>query len=272
MSQELQHQSESTLVSSQQLSKYLDLFQSTAGITQKEKEQFIEIAQISNLNPFKREIYITAYGEGRYRQCSIITGYEVYIKRAEMSGRLDGWKTHIEPCKSIKVSDTGSVSSSQDIKCVIEIFRKDFDHSFIHEVKLSEYIGKKKDGTVNQFWVKMPETMLRKVAISQGFRMCFNEILGGMPYTKEEMAIDIDYQDVSVKKEETKQESKEDPIKLMIDEAISCIPDCEKSSDLEALYESYPDIKNKKRWIDALREARELLDSKNQESKPEEKC
>jgi uncharacterized protein YyaL (SSP411 family) len=29
--------------------------------------------------------------------------------------------------------------------------------------------------------------MIKKVAISQGFRLCFSDELGGMPYTKEEM-------------------------------------------------------------------------------------
>jgi len=251
------------IISKEKLIKYLDLFQQTSNLTETEKSQFIEIAAMSNLNPFKREIYITAYGEGRYRSCSIITGYEVYIKRAEMSGLLDGWSTKIEKCAAIQVNNNGSLSDTKDIKAIITIHRKDFSHPYIHEVKFSEYVQKKKDGTITKFWKEKPETMLKKVAISQGFRMCFNEILGGMPYTKEELlneqqTIDISYQDIK-----NNEDIKDAGIELMIDEAIKSLPDCDSEPSLSALYSSYPDIKKEQRWLDALKEAKKLIDDKN---------
>ena len=169
-----------------EVSKYLDLF-GFKDIPQHEKEQFVELCVLNNLNPFKREAYISAYGTGEYRKFAVITGYEVYIKRAEASGRLDGWNVKIEACKSVKLYSNGATQIVDDVKAVLTIYRKDFTHPFVHEVKLSEYVGKKKDGTPTSFWLNMPETMIKKVAISQGFRLCFNEILGGMPYTREEM-------------------------------------------------------------------------------------
>jgi hypothetical protein len=36
-------------------------------------------------------------------------------------------------------------------------------------------------------WENRPTFMTQKVAISQGFRLCFGDELGGMPYTVEEM-------------------------------------------------------------------------------------
>jgi hypothetical protein len=58
-------------------------------------------------------------------------------------------------------------------------------------------------GTVTKFWQKA-YTMIKKVAISQGFRLCFSDELGGMPYTTEEMPEQnqtIDVTHVEVQKE-----------------------------------------------------------------------
>jgi hypothetical protein len=40
--------------------------------------------------------------------------------------------------------------------------------------------------------------MIKKVAMAQGFRLCFNDELGGMPYTKEEIqeTEDVVYKEV----------------------------------------------------------------------------
>lgn len=161
------------VVSEKKLTEYLNLF-GAKDLTDKEKMQFLEIAKAYNLNPFKREIYMTAYGEGQYRQCSIITGYEVYIKRAEKSDKLDGYSVITE----------GNIP---DMTATITIYRKDWSRPFIHTVEYSEYVQKKKDGSINKFWAEKPKTMLKKVATAQGFRLCFSNEFGGMPYTSEEM-------------------------------------------------------------------------------------
>ncbi len=57
-------------------------------LTDGEKNTYLQIAKAFNLNPFKREIYVSKYNG----QMSIIVGYETYIKRAERSGMLDGWE------------------------------------------------------------------------------------------------------------------------------------------------------------------------------------
>ena len=49
--------------------------------------------QAFGLNPFKREVHVAVYGEGSYRRFSMITGYETYLKRADRSGKLDGWSS-----------------------------------------------------------------------------------------------------------------------------------------------------------------------------------
>jgi hypothetical protein len=68
-----------------------------------------------------------------------------------------------------------------------EIYRKDWQHPFTHTVYWKEAAQRKKDGTLTQFWKKMPRYQLRKVCISQGFRLCFPEDLAGIPYTSDEL-------------------------------------------------------------------------------------
>lgn len=133
-------------------------------LPENQRTQFLEICKSFCLNPFKREIYAVPYGN----DFNIIVGFEVYLKRAERSGKLSGWKVWTE-------------GAGNEMKAVIEIHRKDFDFPFTHEVYLSEYSSGK------TMWAKAPKTMIKKVAMSQGFRLCFPDELGGMPYTQEEL-------------------------------------------------------------------------------------
>lgn len=162
-------------ISREQIIKYLDTFGLTSELNDLEKEQFVEIAEAYQLNPFKREVYCVPYGEGEYRRLSIITGYEVFIKRAERTGKLDGWHAWVEG------------DSEDTFKAVIEIFRKDWSHPFQHSVYWEEAVQRRRDGSLTQFWKKMPKFQLRKVCISQGFRLCFPDELGGMPYDPSEL-------------------------------------------------------------------------------------
>lgn len=136
-----------------------------------QKNTYLQICKAFNLNPFKREVHVSMYNG----QMSIITGYETYIKRAERSGVLDGWE----------VTTDGSVKDDS-LKAIITISRKDRSKPFVWEVKYSEYVQRTKDGTPNKFWREKPEHMTKKVAMAQGFRLCFSDELGGMPYTSEE--------------------------------------------------------------------------------------
>lgn len=154
----------------QKLAEFLDIAGVGRELPQEKRRQFIEIAQAYCLNPFKREIYCVSYAGNT----SIITGYEVYIKRAERTGLLNGWGVEIK-------------GSGEDMSAVITISRKDWTQPFKHEVYFSEAANRTKDGRLNSTWAKMPKFMLKKVAIAQGFRLCFSDELGGMPYTQDEI-------------------------------------------------------------------------------------
>jgi len=142
--------------------------------TDKELFMFMGIAKSYGLNPLKREIHFVKRKQKQFDGTwievgSTIVGYEVYLKRAERTGKLDGWKCWIE--------DSGKPTE----RAVIEIKRKDQSMPVTWEVYRKEF------DTEKSTWLKMPSFMLKKVAIAQGFRMAFPDDLGGMPYIPEEM-------------------------------------------------------------------------------------
>lgn len=161
------------------ITDYMDAQGLTSSLEPKEKTMFINIAKEYGLNPFKREIYCTAYGQGQYRKCAIVTGYEVYIKRAERTGKLDGWNVKVE----------GHVND-KTLSATVIIHRKDWGHPFEHTAYYQECVQLNKEGNPNQVWSKQPIFMTKKVAIAQGFRLCFSDEFGGMPYTNDELGVE----------------------------------------------------------------------------------
>lgn len=134
-------------------------------LTNEQKQEFLAVCLASGLNPLLREAYAIPY-KG---QMSIITGYEVYLKRAQRCQSLAGWE--------VECSGSGA-----EMCATITIWRKDWQHPFKHSVELKEYHAG------NTMWNAKPKTMLKKVAIAQGFRLCFPDIYAGLPYIEEERA------------------------------------------------------------------------------------
>jgi len=147
------------------------LFGSGTKLTEQQQIMFVQIATRAQLDPFKREIYAVAFKDRRTgeKRLSIITGYEVYLKRAERSGQLAGWKVWTE----------GDLD--KNLKACIEISRKDWEKPLFHEVYFTEYCQQ------NKMWDTKPRTMIKKVAMAQGFRLAFPVAIGGIPYTADEL-------------------------------------------------------------------------------------
>jgi len=68
-----------------------------------------------------------------------------------------------------------------------EMIRVLWHSSFLHEVYWKEAVQKKHDSTPTSFWTKQPRFQLKKVAVSQGFRLAFPDELGGLPYDASEL-------------------------------------------------------------------------------------
>ena len=156
-------------VSEQTISDYLQAFGLASQLTKQETKQFVEIAKAFNLNPFKREIYAVPHtNKDGKRSLSIITGYEIYLKRADLNPNYDGYDTEFSTENGV-------------ITCTCKVYRKD------RKIPTSVTIRRKEYDTGKSMWASKPMTMLEKVAIATAHRRAFPNDFGGMPYTKEEL-------------------------------------------------------------------------------------
>ncbi len=144
------------------------LKQTHSNLMQNEMQQFIAIAMTFNLNPWKKEVYPIAYGQGNGRKLSIIVGYEVYLRRAEEFPQYDGYQTFF--------TDEGS-----NMRCTCNVYRKDRGHETSATVYLREYTQN------NSMWNTKPHVMLEKVAIATALRRAFPSVFNGMPYIADEL-------------------------------------------------------------------------------------
>jgi len=146
-------------------------------LTPVHREQFMAQCIAYGLSPLKKEIYAVpySYSNPAERTFSIIIAYEVFLRKAEQSGSMSGWRTWFE--------EATTLSGGQDWRACIEIKRSDWEQPFLHEVYMSEY------NTQKSIWRQKPRTMLKKVVIAQGFRLAFPTECGKLPYIAEELDI-----------------------------------------------------------------------------------
>jgi len=179
------------------------LFGSETKLTEQQQKLFLGIALRYQLDPFKREIHAVPYFNSRTGKydVSFVTGYEVYLKRAERQKQLDGWEVETEG----NLKDGG-------LKARITIYRKDWSRPLRHEIFFSEYCQHTKDGTPTKFWKEKPITMLKKVVIEQGFRLAFPDELAGMPYGEEEIGVETN---------QIQEKTEQPPVKLQEKQPVS---------------------------------------------------
>lgn len=158
-------------------------------VSDQECMMFIALCKGQKLNPFLKEAYLIKYGDSQ--PATMVVSKDVYQKRAENNSQYDGKRSGviIFSDQGIEYRDgTFYLPDEQLVGGWCEVYRKDRAHSERIEVSLEEYIGKKKDGSINGQWSTKPATMIRKVAIAQALREAFPTDLNGM-YTAEEMNV-----------------------------------------------------------------------------------
>lgn len=167
MANEIATTSEQNQITSKLLSDYFATL--TDKLTDVQRNQFAAVAQAFGLNPFKREIYATTYrNKDGQTVMSIVTGYEVYLKRAEMNPNYNGFETSFHVVNG-------------EMGCTCKVYRKDRTMPVTSTVWMSEY------STGRSLWASKPRMMLEKVAIATAFRRAFPCDFGGMPYTTDEL-------------------------------------------------------------------------------------
>jgi hypothetical protein len=150
--------------------KYIKLiFPQLENIKEEEIIKALSLAKYLDLDPLNQEVYFVPF-RGSVK---LITSYLVYIRKAEETGKLNGFRVDLGYDE--KLGDYAEVT----------IYRKDWEHPFIWRVYMEETRPKFKLSEESP-WYRMPYFMLKKVAISQGFRICFPE-LRRLPYEEAEV-------------------------------------------------------------------------------------
>ena len=140
------------------------LFPHLKEVSNAEIMKAISLAKYLGLDPARKEVHFIPF-KGSLQ---LVVSYTEYIKRAERSGKLNGW--HV---------DVGKDEIGTYAEC--SIYRKDWEHPLKWKVYLSEV---RKD---TQSWKSMPIFMLKKVCIAQAFRLAFPEETNELPYEESEL-------------------------------------------------------------------------------------
>jgi phage recombination protein Bet len=166
-------------------------------VNDQEVMMFLTLCKYQRLNPFLREAYLIKYSDGD--PATIVVGKDVHVKRAAKHPQFDGIESGVVVEREGAVIErAGSLTLSGDkiIGGWAVGHRKDWNTPRKITVSFDEYVGKKKDGSPNRSWAKMPGTMMVKVAEAQCLRAMFPEELQAL-YNAEEMG--GDYSELSQK-------------------------------------------------------------------------
>ena len=151
-------------------------------ITSAEVVMFLNLCKYQRLNPFLREAYIIKYGNN---PATIVVGKETFTKRAKRNPEYRGFQAGI----ITQDKDNGYIDhrigtfylpGEEVVGGWAKVFVSGWDHPVEAEVSFAEYVGRKKDGTINSQWSGKPGTMIRKVALVQALREAFPEAFSGM--------------------------------------------------------------------------------------------
>lgn len=157
-------------------------------VTDKELKLFLELCKAQRLNPFLREAYLIKFGN----DANIITGKDVFLKRAKANESFRGFKAGIivQSERGIEKREGTFYLKGQEnlVGGWASVYIKDWDVPFDHTVALTEF----NKGTAT--WKNMPAVMIRKVALVQALREAFPDDLSQL-YAAEEMGSDPSIED-----------------------------------------------------------------------------
>ncbi|APT75272.1 hypothetical protein LN42_01845 [Marinitoga sp. 1137] len=156
------------------------------GVSDEEFQMFIHLAKKYQLDPFAKEIYLTAYNTKYGKKVSIFAGRDGFLSIAHRNPNFDGFESGVEKVDEPLYVNGKKVRDWQ-YKGWCKVYRKDWSHPVTEEVYEEEYT------TWQNTWLQKPRTMIQKVAESQALRKAFR--IHGL-YTREEMDMVIEEQKI----------------------------------------------------------------------------
>lgn len=171
------------------IKKYL-VTGSPENVTEQELMMFMSLCKYQGLNPFTRDAYLIKYGT---QAATIVVGKGALEKRAARCSSYMGFEAGIivrtENGEIERRTGTFYLPEETLVGGWAKVYVDGFTQPVETAVSMQEYLGRKRDGSVNSQWATKPATMIRKVAKAQALREAFPEDMAGM-YVAEEVGID----------------------------------------------------------------------------------
>ena len=150
------------------------------GCTELELKLFLQVAKIKRLDPFTGQIrpmkrWDSSLGRETMTVQTGVDGYRVIAARTdELAGSDD------------PIYDSDDEDHPKWAKVTVYRWSNGQRIPYTSTARWNEYVQRKKDGSVNSMWTRMPYLMLGKVAECLALRKAFPDELSGI-YTFEEM-------------------------------------------------------------------------------------
>lgn len=204
---ELQFRDKKLVVSESKCSQLIPEFKK---MSTDQKETFLMQAAIFGANPFSLppEIYPVPFTSNGVTTYAPVISAKKYVEKGMENPKFDGMKSGVVIEKADGGFDFRRGQIFNPKKETLsggwcEIFIKGMREPIFRAININEVMNFKADGTPNKFWKEKPALMIEKVAQKQAM-----EIAMQMPktYIEEEIALDIDHEDVTDQKAITSNE------------------------------------------------------------------
>jgi len=131
----------------------------------------LEVAQRIGLDPWLGQVKFLRFEPAD--KIHAFVGIDGMRSLAERSGKYDGRDIEVEMVK-------GPDGTENPVRAVCKVYRKDWSHPLVEEVRFIEAVRRRRDGQPTGPWTDTPITMLRKAAEERALRAAFPLQLSGI--------------------------------------------------------------------------------------------
>ena len=193
---------------------------------------FVEVCKRKKLDPFQRQIHLVERKSKDNNQ---------WVKSYTIQAGIDGMRAIAQRNAKIKSYKRWVEKREDDLYGICEIDTEDRG-TYKDELPFKEYVQKKSDGTVNSFWAKFPQTMIKKCAEESVLRMMTPEDLSGVYGDDEMMQADTEVKQLPTTGENvTVSVALPEPVRDLSDDFSKCLT----IKDVKALWKTLSDAERK---------------------------